>query len=253
MATFWAYGRHSTDKQAITQEVQKQQLEHYWRLHLEPNGVAWGGFLYDSAQSASKPLTERPKGRDLWVLAQPGDHVGWSKLDRAFRSVRDGSTTMNLLQAKGVIVHSIDLHLDTSTPMGACVFHVLLAFAELERCQASTRTAEAIAVRRTSGLVYAASPPIGWKYVKGVGGKRAVPDPEERTKVEEWFRMYQGGMTLEGLYLRVFREGHRRGKRGWHVKTIRRAFSAMAEGYPFGTVKANRFVQRHGRPRNASA
>ena len=65
--------------------------------------------------------------------------------------------------------------------------------------------------------------------------------------------MYQGGMTLEGLYLRVLREGHRRGKRGWHVKTIRRAFSAMAEGYPFGTVKANRFVQRHGRPRNASA
>ena len=64
-------------------------------------------------------------------------------------------------------------------------------------------TAGSERTREGSGLVYAASPPIGWKYVKGVGGKRAVPDPEERAKVQEWLRLYQGGLSLESLYLRV--------------------------------------------------
>jgi DNA invertase Pin-like site-specific DNA recombinase len=33
---------------------------------------------------------------------------------------------------RGVQTHSIDLRIDTSTPMGQFVLHILIAFAELE-------------------------------------------------------------------------------------------------------------------------
>lgn len=236
MATFWAYGRHSTDKQSLTEESQREQLENYWRLHLKPRGVEWGGWLYDAAKSASIPLTERPKGRELWVLAQPGDHVGWAKLDRAFRSVNDGSQTMSLLKSKGVVVHSIDLSLDTSTPMGAFIFHVLLAFAELERCHASTRTAEAMAIRKSNGLAYCGFTPIGWKILNNAYGATVVPDAEERAFVAALYEAWQRGETIEKIVLRLAREGRTRcgkGKRrGWSHRTVKRAFVALHDGFP---------------------
>jgi len=73
-------------------------------------------------------------------LRERGDHVGWSKLDRAFRSVRDGAQQMHLFREHGVHTNSIDLKIDTSTPMGQFVLHVLVAFAEWEHQEASLRT-----------------------------------------------------------------------------------------------------------------
>ena len=192
---FYAYGRHSTDKQALTEEVQKAQLQNYWRLHLEPKGVGWGGWLYDKAQSASKPLTDRVSGRELWLRAQPGDHVGWAKLDRAFRSVRDGSHTMGLFKERGIFIHSIDLSIDTSTPMGGFVLHVLLAFSELERQYASIRTKEALATLRSHRLPHLAAAPIGWKTIKVNGKtKRLEVHAVERANVTRWYALY--GCTM---------------------------------------------------------
>lgn len=236
MAMFWAYGRHSTDKQSLTEESQREQLENYWKLHLKPKGVEWGGFLYDAAKSGSIPLTERPKGKELWVLAQPGDHVAWAKLDRAFRSVTDGSATMNLLKAKGIIVHSIDLNLDTSTPMGAFIFHVLLAFAELERCHASTRTSEAMAIRKSNGLAYCGMTPIGWKIRPDAYGSTVVPDLDERAFVAQLHESWKGGETVEKIVLRLGYEGRKRSgkgkRRGWSARTVKRAFVALHDGFP---------------------
>jgi len=109
--------------QGLTQEVQEKQLRAYYEAVLQSEGVLWGGFFYDKATSGGTPLTEREEGRRLWALAQPGDHVGWSKLDRAFRSVRDGAHQMHLFKQRGVHTHSIDLRIDTSTPMGQFVLH----------------------------------------------------------------------------------------------------------------------------------
>jgi DNA invertase Pin-like site-specific DNA recombinase len=258
MATFWAYGRHSTDKQSLTEESQREQLENYWKLHLKPKGVEWGGFLYDAAQSGGTPLTERPKGRELWVLAQPGDHVGWAKLDRAFRSVTDGSATMHLLKQKGVIVHSIDLSLDTSTPMGGFIFHVLLAFAELERHHASTRTSEAMAIRKSTGLAYCGMTPIGWKILPNAYGATVVPDLEERAFVAQLFASWQAGESIEAIVLRLgYEKRTRSGKgkrRGWSHRTVKRAFVAMHDGFPKKAgVDHNRFKPRSGEVLSASS
>ncbi len=61
---------------------------------------------------------------------------GWSKLDRAFRSVRDGAHQMHLFKQRGVHTHSIDQRIDTSTPMRQFVLHFSSAFAEMEHQEA---------------------------------------------------------------------------------------------------------------------
>ena len=213
MAKFYGYGRHSTHKQGLTQEVQHEQVHRYWASMLAADGIQWGGWFYDTAQSGGKPLTERPQGRVLWETAKQGDHVGWAKLDRAFRSVRNGTQQMHLFQERGIAIHSIDLRLDTGTPLGKFVFHVLMSFAELEREYASIRTKEALAVLAASGHPRLVSAPIGWRLARARGRSTLEEDQTERANVRRYWSLYQAGQSLEDLHLLATREGLRRGKR----------------------------------------
>jgi len=228
MAKFFAYGRHSTAKQGITEEVQRKRLEDYWGLHLQPQGVEWGGWYYDAAVSAGKPMTERPKGLELWALCQPGDHVGVAKLDRAFRRMKDAVTTMSLFDSKQVKFHLLDVRVDTSTPIGQCMLSILVAFAQLERDLASERTRDALAAKRERGDVHSPAPPIGWRYIRG----KMQVNQQEREMIEGLYAEYEAGSSIEAIYLRLRSRGIKRHGRGWHVKTVRRAFAARAAGYP---------------------
>ena len=148
MRIAYGYCRASTGRQHLTFDVQKASITRYFQEKLEPEGWSFGGFFEDKATSGTKPLTEREQGRRLWVAAQTGDCVIWSKLDRAFRSVRDGATTLQLFKEKGVAIHSLDLALDTSTALGSFVMHLLVLLAELEREWISSRTRDALMVPR---------------------------------------------------------------------------------------------------------
>jgi hypothetical protein len=68
----YGYGRHSTNKQELTQEVQEFRTREYWERTLQPKGVAWGGFFYDAATSARIPFGEREQGRKIHTVAQTG-------------------------------------------------------------------------------------------------------------------------------------------------------------------------------------
>ena len=39
----YGYGRHSTAKQEFTRAAQLAKVKAYWRQHLKPKGVRWGG------------------------------------------------------------------------------------------------------------------------------------------------------------------------------------------------------------------
>ena len=243
MAAFYAYGRHRTKKQGLTREVQEKQLRAYYEAVLEPEGVVWGGFFYDKATSGGTPLTERPEGRRLWAVAQKGDHVAWAKLDRAFRSVRDGAHQMHLFRERGIHTHSIDMRIDTSTPMGAFVLHVLIAFAELEHQYASIRTKEVVAsMREKRHPVYFDC--IGWRPVKADGEWDAVPDMEERRVVEAIYAAYQMGKSQEDIAADLMRRGIRRPRGQWSPKTIRRALAAHQAGFPKHPIADGSFRSR---------
>lgn len=229
MPRVFGYGRHSTGKQSITEDVQQQKVESYISSKLPD--CDYDRWRYDAATSGSTPLFEREEGRELWFLSQPGDHVVWAKLDRAFRSVADGATTLAMLAQKGVFVHSLDLGLDTSTAIGRCVATVMMAFAELEREYARERTSDALQAKKAMGLPYTCGVPYGWKKIGKGKTSRFEPDMSERQQIEVLDRMHDEGMSFEKLERAMRRELRPNGRR-WNHNTIRKAIIARSEGFP---------------------
>lgn len=235
MSTVYGYGRHSTDKQGLTEHAQRAQVERYIELHLPD--CERGGWIYDAAVSGGKDLFERAKGRELLALAQPGDHIVFAKLDRAFRKVADGLSTLEMLSQKGVRVHILDLGIDTSTPMGECALTIVLAFAQLQRKYTSERTKEALEVKRKAGLPYNKGVPFGWKKVGSGKTGRFVPCVEERNQCFTILGYKAAGRsydTIVELMIKVRRPNGRR----WNRNSVRWAAMAAERGFPKSLPRA---------------
>lgn len=231
MPTVYCYGRASTDKQAVTEDAQRSACEEYVDRSLKPQGYTYGGWMYDPATSGSTQMFEREKGRNLWALVQPGDRIVWAKLDRAFRSSYDFVHTMMLLQAKGVSFTSLDIGLDSGTPIGRCVFTIMAAFAELEREFIRERTRNGLGQKRRSGKPINPHAPIGWKKVGTKKDSYYLPDPAERAQVDRMVVMRRDGKSLERITLAFWGERRTNGHR-WNINSITRALKAAAARYP---------------------
>lgn len=227
MPTVYAYGRASTGRQTITESAQREKCEEYIKRSLAAEGYTYGGWLYDSATSGTKPMFEREEGRKVWVLVQPGDKIVWAKLDRAFRSVIDAAQTMQLLANKDVSFNSLDLGLDTGSPIGRCVFTILTAFAELEVDFIRQRTRDALRAKRKDGKPHGRHAPIGWKKCGKGRDSYYTPDPEERRQVDEMLAKRRAGWTLERLTLEYMGTKRPNGYR-WNINSISRALKAGA-------------------------
>lgn len=229
MGIVYGYGRQSTHMQSLTEDAQRTKVEAHIKANLADHTYA--GWLYDKAVSGGKALFERPQGRNLWALVQPGDHIVWAKLDRAFRSVVDGAGTLQMLHTKGVYVHSLDLGLDTSTPTGRFISTVLLAFAELERECIGERTREGLAALRRQGRPYGKFQPIGWRKV-GKGRKSyLLPDHKEREQVQQIVQMRESGLSLWRVQW-ALRDTPRPNGHLWNRNSIIRATRACRAGFP---------------------
>lgn len=225
MPVVYAYGRASTGRQTITESHQRSTCEEFINRTIIPAGFTYGGWLYDSATSGSKPMFERDEGRKLWALVQPGDKIVWAKLDRAFRSVMDSAQTMALLHQKDVTFSSLDLGLDTSTPIGRCVFTILSAFAELELEFIRQRTRDSLRAKRAEGKPYNRHAPIGWRKQGKGKDSYYMPDHAERAQVAEMVALRQSGASLERITNHMYHVVRPNGSR-WNINSITRALKA---------------------------
>lgn len=234
MPAAYGYARASTGRQDLTFDSQRSSIERYFKDKLEPAGYTWGGVFEDKAVSGGKPFTERPEGRNLWVTIQPGDALIWMKIDRAFRSVKDGANVLSLFRERGISIHSIDIGLDTSTPMGEFTMHLLILLAQLERRWVSSRTKEALAALKARGyrnIGYTI--PAGHKRIGRAGDTKQVPDLAERALIEQAYASYLAGDTLETISNRLYFQGKRR-QRGTQYKPfwLGYAFRCHLRGWP---------------------
>lgn len=83
---------------------------------------------------------------------QPGETLVVWDLDRAFRSTVDAITTAKALNARGIHLRIVTLHMDTSTPAGRLVYAVMAAAAEYERDMLIERTRQGLAAARSRGV-----------------------------------------------------------------------------------------------------
>ena len=149
----------------------------------------------------------------------------------SFRSVIDAAQTMQLLTHKDVSFNSLDLGLDTGSPIGRCVFTILTAFAELEVAFVRQRTRDALQSKKAAGLPYGRCTPIGWRRVGKRGTAYFQPDHAEREQVERMAVMRTRGMTLDDIVWELRSTPRTRGL-AWNRNTVRTALRARGEGYP---------------------
>jgi DNA invertase Pin-like site-specific DNA recombinase len=96
---------------------------------------------------------ERKGLEQLLAFARSGDTVIVWKLDRLGRSLKDLIETLNLLKDQGVDFISLTEHIDTTTPGGKLIFHLMGALAEFERDLIRERTNAGLAAARARGRI----------------------------------------------------------------------------------------------------
>ena len=180
------YARVSTDRQST--ESQLSTL----RAYLEKRSWTLFKEYIDTGFTGSN--TKRPVFNEMIADAKKRsfDVLLVYKLDRLSRSLKDLITTLDELQALEIDFVSYDNGLDTTTPTGRLLFHVVGAVAEFEK--------ELIRERVKAGLNNARSK-----------GKRLGRPPIPSLKLEEAKALRKTGISFRKIA----------GKIGIHESTIR--------------------------------
>jgi len=105
------------------------------------------------AETASGAYRDRPELARLLDYLRPGDTLTVWKLDRLGRSLPHLVEIITGLAERGIGFRSLTEGLDTDTPGGRLIFHVMAALAAFERDIIRERTLAGLAAARTQGRV----------------------------------------------------------------------------------------------------
>lgn len=185
-------------RNAITAEVARRG----WELVeiIEDAGV--------SAKNLDRPGIKRA----LSTVATGGaDLLLAAKLDRLSRSVKDFAELLDQSRHYGWKLVILDCNVDTSTPAGEMLAGVMAQFAQFERRMIGVRTREALAVKKSQGIV---------------GGRRAnLP----ATVIDQAQQYRAQGMSYAKIADLFNAQGipTAQGGKAWHPATIQKALDRV--------------------------
>lgn len=145
-----AYARVSTEEQGLSgagMEAQRAAIlaeceRRGWALVESFEDVGAGKNLKRPGVQAALDALSRGEASALVV----------AKLDRLSRSMLDFAGVMASAQKQSWALVALDCAVDTTTPAGEAMAHVLATFAQFERRLIGQRTREALAVKRADGV-----------------------------------------------------------------------------------------------------
>jgi len=135
------YARVSTEEQSI--DAQAEALE---RAGCHPDHI--------HKDHASGVARKRPGLAMLMKDIREGDTVVVVSLDRFGRSIFDLLKRLEDLEKRGVRFKTLTQPIDTGTPIGRLLLHVLGAVAEFERALIAERTSRGMQHRKTQGAKF---------------------------------------------------------------------------------------------------
>ncbi len=180
--------------------------------------------------ASAKDLARRESWRLLMRAASRGefDVVLVYRLDRAFRSVRDGVLALDQLKHWGVGFVSVEEpYIDTTSPMGELMFTISAAWAQLEGAIIGQRVRAGIERARAQGVQLGRpSVPVDIEYVV-----------RQRAAGLSWASIHRGHpiMTMES--------GQRRKP---SVTTIRNAYRSRPDRVEEPPMFPERHLQQKG-------
>jgi DNA invertase Pin-like site-specific DNA recombinase len=158
---------------------------------------------------------KRPGIRAALEVLKAGDASGLvaSKLDRLSRSMIDFTGLMATAQKQNWALVALDCQVDTSTPGGEAMAHVMATFAHLERRLISQRTRDALAVKRAQGV------------------KLGRPSTLPATTVRRILRKRANGETYRAIADDLNSRGTPTAQGGirWYAATVRSVYFSRAD------------------------
>ena len=110
--------------------------------------------------------TKRPALQRCLKTLRAGDTLIVWKLDRLGRSVRDLLNILHDLKERGVEFQSLTEAIDTQTPFGHAMLHIVAMLAELERSIMLERTKAGIAIAKKNGVQFGAKPKLSHAQIQ---------------------------------------------------------------------------------------
>jgi len=215
------YVRVSTMEQA-TQGVSLEAQEEKLRAYCQMTGLEIVKIIKEEGISATKPLKDRPGGKELIEIInkKKANHVVTLKLDRLFRNTEDALHVTNDWDSKGVTLHLVDMGgqaINTKSAIGRFFLSLMVGFAELERNMIAERTAMALTHKKRNLEAYAPTP-LGYTRINDSLEK----DEKEWEIVNLIFQLRSEKIS----YSKIAEELNNRGipgKRGgkWYGSTVR--------------------------------
>lgn len=126
---------------------------HEQSLALQEDALRQAGCrrIYTDTCSGSVPSAARPGLAEALAYLRRGDTLVVWRLDRLGRSLSDLVTRIESLHAAGISFRSLTEHLETETPAGRMLLHVVAALTEFERNLIRERTLAGLAAARARG------------------------------------------------------------------------------------------------------
>lgn len=146
------YARVSTEEQNLEMQISA----------LTRNGVPRVNIAVEKVSAAA---SKRPALDGVLEGLRPGDVLVVWKMDRIARSLSDLMAKMATIVAAGASFKSLTEHIDTSTPGGRLIFHVLGALAEFERDLIVERTRAGVVAAKARGVRFGQEPKLSDKQV----------------------------------------------------------------------------------------
>ena len=181
--------------------------------------------IKDENVSAGIPLGQRSGGSELQDLARKNKYgVVAIKLDRLFRDAHDCLGVTKEWSENGVVLHLMDLGVDTNTAMGRAFLTNAATYAELEKNLISERTKEALNQIKIEGGALGA-PSYGWMYSEDTdenGHKKLIRNPDESSHLQLCLALREMGFTYKQIADKFNSEGvpSKRGGK-WHPSSVR--------------------------------
>lgn len=138
----------------------------------------------------SGTVANRPALKKLLRTLKEGDTLVVWKLDRLGRSMRNLVLLVDELRQRGIHFRSLTDSIDTSSPMGRFIFHIMSALAEMERELIVERTLAGLAAARAKGRVGGRRPKLSTEQWAQAGRLIAAGEPRRRVAI-----IYDVGMS----------------------------------------------------------